>query len=90
METIAIDPATQKRRINDMMREGLQAQDPNEPIPFFCECDSKDCFDVVWRTGPQYDEARRDANWRALTEHAPSGRTRRDRAGTQVGIYGPA
>ncbi len=87
METIALDPTAQKRRINDMMREGLRAQDPMEPIPFFCECDSKDCFEVVWRTGPHYDEARRDASWRALAEHAPRGMATRHPTAALVGVY---
>ena len=86
METIALDPTARKRQVNDMMRDGLRAQNPNEPIPFFCECDSKDCFEVVWRTGLQYDEARRDASWRALAEHARSGMGTRHPTGALVGV----
>ncbi len=72
MQTLEPTPAALKRVINDTMRDGLRAQSPREPIPFFCECDKRDCFEAVWRTGPQYDDARRDASWRALPEHAPS------------------
>jgi hypothetical protein len=87
METVATDPAAQKRRVNDMMREGLRAHDPNEPIPFFCECESKDCYEAFWRTGLQYDEARRDASWRALAGHARSPIAPQQQSGALIGVY---
>jgi len=63
-------PSAQKRRINELMREGLRAKDPDEPIPFFCECDADACYRAVWRTGRQYDEACRSGTWQALA-HRP-------------------
>ena len=87
METIATDPTDRKRGVNNMMREGLRAHDPNEPIPFFCECDSKDCYEAVWRTGLQYDEARRDASWRALAPHAASATETAQQRGAIPAVY---
>ena len=89
MKPIATEPAAQKRRVNDMMREGLHAQGPNEPIPFFCECDSKACYEAVWRTGPQYDEARRDASWRALAHQAREAIEPEEQRDALVGVHDP-
>ena len=51
-------PAEHKRRANDFMRDGLRALDPDEQIPFFCECDRSDCFAPIWLTGSVYDRTR--------------------------------
>ena len=86
MEPITTESAAQKRLVNDKMREGLRTHDPREPIPFFCECESKDCYEPVWKTGPKYDEARRDANWRALARHASSASEPQQQSGTVIGV----
>jgi hypothetical protein len=64
------EPSTQKRRVNDLMRDGLRLYDPDGPIPFFCECSRDDCYRAVWRTGREYDDARSDESWRPHADHA--------------------
>ena len=59
-------PTTMKRRINDLIRDGLRHQDADEPIAFFCECSEEHCHQIVWLTGPEYDRARENASWVAL------------------------
>lgn len=54
----ATDSALYKRRVNDLMLEGLQALGPTDPIGFFCECSSPDCFTTVWWTRTDYTAAR--------------------------------
>lgn len=72
-EMDALAPGAEKRRINDLMREGLREQHPDEPIPFFCECDGQECYRAVWLTGRQYDGARRSGTWQAISHHERSG-----------------
>jgi hypothetical protein len=43
---------------NEYMRDGLRRLDPNEAIPFFCECDEGDCFAAVWLKGVTFDQIR--------------------------------
>ncbi len=52
------DPYARKRTANDYMRDGLRRLDPDELIPFFCECDLSDCFAAVWLSGGRFDEIR--------------------------------
>ena len=61
-----------KRQTNDYMRHGLQRLDPNEAIPFFCECDDPDCFAAVWLTGLAYDQLGGSPAGRALTATHPA------------------
>ena len=44
-----------RRQVNDLMRWGLDARDPSEPIAFFCECEQDDCYRPVWLTTSEYD-----------------------------------
>jgi hypothetical protein len=53
------DPGSFKRYANELMRESLRKRDPEELIPFFCECDRADCFASVWLTGRTYDRLRK-------------------------------
>lgn len=55
-----------KRQVNEMMCEALQKRPDDRPIPFFCECDDERCYQAVWLTGPEFEEARRDPDWLAL------------------------
>jgi hypothetical protein len=48
--------ATAKRRANELMRAGLRHFDPAVPIPFFCECSDRRCYQPVWLTSTEYDE----------------------------------
>lgn len=73
-ETTAGSPAAEKRRINNLMREGLRGQHPDELIPFFCECETRECYRAVWRSGRQYDDARRVGTWRAISHVQRNGR----------------
>ncbi len=58
---------SRKRRANHYMRHGLERLDPDEAIPFFCECDDPDCFAPAWLTRQAYDRLRANAANRALT-----------------------
>lgn len=51
-------PYARKREANDYMRQGLQRLDPDERIPFFCECGRPDCYAAVWLTSDAFDQAR--------------------------------
>jgi hypothetical protein len=59
----SVDNAAHKRRINDLMRESLQARPGSAPIAFFCECSSPGCFSTVWLTGEDYDARRGSPGW---------------------------
>lgn len=64
-------PASRKRQANEFMRDGLRRYDPNEPIPFFCECPHPDCFRIVWLNGVAYDRLRAAPQAHALSaEHS--------------------
>ncbi len=56
-----------KRRANHYMRHGLRRLDPNEAIPFFCECGRPECFAAVWLTGLAYDQLRGTSAARILS-----------------------
>jgi hypothetical protein len=73
-ESAELDPSVQKRRVNDRIWEGLSEYGPDAPIAFFCECGVDDCYRVVWLSGGEYDEARRDETWWALADHRPPDR----------------
>lgn len=47
-----------RRRANDYMRDALRLLDPDETIPFFCECDRAECFAIVWLTSRRFDRVR--------------------------------
>jgi hypothetical protein len=50
-----------RRHANELMRDGLPFDDPDEPIPFFCECGDSHCLQVVWLTASEYRERRAEA-----------------------------
>jgi hypothetical protein len=52
------DAQAAKRMANDYVRRGLRRLDPNESIPFLCECDEPDCFEAVWMKGVVFDRIR--------------------------------
>jgi hypothetical protein len=56
-----------KRRVNDLMRDGLR-RDETERIAFFCECVRADCYQAVWLNGDEYDRARDDPEWAAMID----------------------
>lgn len=56
---------THKRAANESLRRGLGQLEPDEPIPFLCECHRAGCLDIVWLSTADYDERRRDPEWRA-------------------------
>ncbi len=56
------DPSEHKRQVNEHMRHALRRLDPNEQIPFFCECEREDCFRTVWLIGVAYDGRLRSAD----------------------------
>jgi hypothetical protein len=43
-----------KHRVNDLIRESLD-ETRSEPVAFFCECDSAQCFQPVWLTAEAYE-----------------------------------
>jgi hypothetical protein len=55
-----------KRQVNDVIREALRDFRDDEPLAFFCECRDGRCSQVVWLTGPAYDQARAAPAWLAL------------------------
>ena len=52
------DPSEHKRQVNEHARHGFPRVDPNEQIPFLCECERADCFRTVWINGVGYDRLR--------------------------------
>jgi hypothetical protein len=62
------EPAARKSRINNFMRDGLRKLDPDEQIPFFCECNSRDCFSTVWVSRRTLERIRGGAN-HSLSAH---------------------
>jgi hypothetical protein len=65
-----VRPQLRKRVANDYMRHGLRRLDPNDEIPFFCECDRDDCFASVWLTGLAYD--RLSSKDLIVSDHEPA------------------
>lgn len=49
---------SRKRRANEYMRDALRLLDPDDMIPFFCECGHTDCSATVWLTGRRFDRMR--------------------------------
>jgi hypothetical protein len=67
MATIAEPTAAHsvhKRRVNDLIFESLRDR-MEEPIAFFCECSSPRCFETVWMTAEEYEDARKGPRRRA-------------------------
>jgi hypothetical protein len=63
-------PGDSKRQVNELMR--LRNRGDREQIPFICECADECCYQAVWLTGPEYDQARADPAWLALVAgHVP-------------------
>ncbi len=58
------NPTLLKREVNELMRASLRLRD--ERIAFFCECADASCYQAVWLTCAEYDEARADPEWLAL------------------------
>jgi hypothetical protein len=54
-----------KRCVNDLIheRESMEEHRRLEPVAFFCECPSTDCFETVWLTGLDYELGRLDGEW---------------------------
>ena len=76
-----------KRQVNDVIREALHDFRDDEPIAFFCECGDERCYQVVWLTGPGYDQARAAPEWLALV---PGHLAADDRAKAVVSSAGAA
>jgi hypothetical protein len=69
-------PAERKRAANEYMRAGLEHHEPSEPIPFFRECGSEQCFRPAWLTRTEYDRRRPEPGWRTVApEHDEADRT---------------
>lgn len=67
------DPILDKRQVNRLVREGLEALDPTEPIAFFCECGESGCIETVRLTGREYDDGKTEPGWVALARgHRPA------------------
>lgn len=64
---MSVDLDGAKRQVNDLMRDGLRQRGDREQIAFFCECEDQRCYQAVWMTGPEYDDARADPAWAPLT-----------------------
>jgi hypothetical protein len=58
-----VDPASHKRRVNDLIHESLGEHLRSQPIAFFCECGSEQCFDTVWLSAREYEIGRVGADW---------------------------
>jgi hypothetical protein len=59
MSSVAEPTAPQsahKRRVNDLIYDSLH--EAAQPIAFFCECDSQQCFQPVWLTPSDYEQIR--------------------------------
>ena len=64
-ETVKIAPqGAHKRRVNDLIRESLQDA-RTQPVAFFCECESAQCFQPVWMTPDEYESVRDTRSVRA-------------------------
>jgi hypothetical protein len=57
-ETAKIAPqSAHKHRVNDLIWESLQ-EARTQPVAFFCECPSAQCFQPVWLTPDEYERVR--------------------------------
>lgn len=54
------------RRVNDLMWETLDRGAWTDPVPFFCECNREGCYRPVWLTPDEYEQGRRQPDWRAV------------------------
>jgi hypothetical protein len=55
---VPVAPASaHKRRVNDLIWESLQDA-RTQPVAFFCECASAQCFQPVWLTPDEYERVR--------------------------------
>jgi hypothetical protein len=70
--------ASRKRRANEFMRDGLTQLDPEQPIPFFCECGRLRCYQAVWLSGDEFDAVREDGRRRRalIADHEKGARRR--------------
>lgn len=61
------------RRVNTAFAHFVEAEPPDVPLAFFCECSSETCFSVVWLTVAAY-EARvaDDGDWIVVAGHLGS------------------
>jgi hypothetical protein len=60
MTSVAEPTAAQsehKRRVNDLIQESLY-ESTSQPVAFFCECESRQCFQPVWMTPEEYARLR--------------------------------
>jgi hypothetical protein len=62
-ETVAPQSA-HKRRVNNLIWESLQDA-PTNPVAFFCECASAQCFQPVWLTPDEYERVRDSSSVRS-------------------------
>lgn len=59
--------------VNSNLRQRSEAVDASESIPFFCECQTPNCYAPVWLSLADFDDAvARDAGWLLLAGHFPS------------------
>ena len=57
-ETAKIAPqSAHKHRVNDLIWESLE-EARTQPVAFFCECGSAQCFQPVWLTPDEYERVR--------------------------------
>ena len=61
-----MDAFTKKRRLNQLMLDGLQGSE--HPVAFFCECDRDDCYQAAWLTADDYRLSEAQSGWRALSQ----------------------
>jgi hypothetical protein len=57
-ERVEVAPqSAHKRRVNNLIWESLQDA-RTQPVAFFCECESAQCFQPVWMTPDEFDSVR--------------------------------
>jgi hypothetical protein len=49
------DPVSCKQALNRRLPEILHIAGVDEPIAFFCECDSAACYRAVWISSSEYE-----------------------------------
>jgi hypothetical protein len=59
----ALHHALHKRRVNDLIRDSLRDEVSEQPVAFFCECESLRCFESVWLTTADYETGRVNDSW---------------------------
>ena len=62
------------RRVNTAFARFAEAEPPDVPLAFFCECSSEACFSVVWLTAAAYEARVADDEWIVVAGHAGSAR----------------